>query len=157
LGDGYPTAREIGTTVNVCLGVELLTGLCNGIDRPPGGRSVRIVKVFMNRKNDMEERPDYLNSHVTAGVADKGTETDKINLAAENLLQGEQPGVESAGIEAEPKGQTFASRIGRYRPSLSAILATLAAFSLVSLFFFAVSVTSFFAGGRKSASRRRRR
>ena len=134
-----------------------MTGLSNGIGQPPGGRSVRIVKVFMNRKNDMEETPDYLNSHVTAGVADKGMETDKISPAAENLLQGEQAGVESAEIEAEPKGQTFASRIGRYRPSLSAILATLTAVSLVSLFFFAVSVISFFSGGRKSASRRRHR
>jgi len=118
---------------------------------------VGIVKVFMNRKNDMEETPDYLNGHVTAGVADKEMETDKINPAAENLLQGEQAGVKSADIGAEPKGQTFASRIGRHRPSLSTILATLTAVSLVSLFFFAANVTSFFSGGRKSASRRRRR
>jgi hypothetical protein len=118
---------------------------------------VSIVKVFMNGKNDMEETPDYLNSHVTAGVAAKEMETDKINPAAENLLQGEQAGVENAEIEAEPKGQTFASRIGRHRLSLSAILATLTAVSLVGLFFFAASVTSFFSGGRKSASRRRRR
>jgi hypothetical protein len=134
-----------------------MTGLSDWIDQPPGGRSVRIVKVFMNRKNDMEETPDYLNSHVTAGVADKEMETDKINPAAENLLQGEQAGVESAEIEAESKGQTFASRIGRHRQSLSTILATLTAVSLVSLFFFAVSVTYFFSAGRKSASRRRRR
>jgi hypothetical protein len=134
-----------------------LTGLSNGIDQPPGGRSVRIVEVFMNRKNDMEETPDYLNNHVTAGVADKEMETDKINPAAENLLQGEQAGVESVEIEGEPKGQTFASRIGRHRPSLSTILATLTAVSLVGLFFFAASVASFFSGGRKSASRRRRR
>jgi hypothetical protein len=138
-----------------------MTGLSNGIDQPRGGRSVRIVKVFMNRKNDMEETPDYLNNHVTAGVADKEMETDKINPAAENLLQGEQAGVESVEIEAEPieaepKGQTFASRIGRHRPSLSTILATLTAVSLVGLFFFAASVASFFSGGRKSASRRRR-
>ena len=118
---------------------------------------MRIVKVFLNGKNDMEKTPDYLNGHVTAGVADKGMETDKINPAAENLLQGEQAGVESAKIEAESKGQTFASRIGRHRQSLSAILATLTAVSLVSLFFFAVSVISFFSGGRKSASRRRHR
>jgi hypothetical protein len=111
----------------------------------------------MNRKNDMEETPDYLNSNVTAGVADKEMETDKINPAAENLLQGEQAGVESAEVEAESKGQTFGSRIGRHRQSLSAILATLAAVSLVSLFFFAANVTSFISGGRKSASRRRRR
>jgi hypothetical protein len=134
-----------------------MTGLSNGMGQPPGGRSVRIVKVFMNRKNDMEESPDYLNSHVTADVAAKEMETDKINPAAENLLQGEQAGVESAEIEAEPKGQTFASRIGRHRQSLSTILATLTAVSLVGLFFFAASVTSFFAVGRKSASRRRRR
>jgi len=134
-----------------------VTGLSNGIDQPPGGGSVRIVKTFMNRKNDMEETPDYLNSNVTAGVADKEMETDKINPAAENLLQGEQAGVESAEIEAESKGQTFGSRIGRHRQSLSAILATLAAVSLVSLFFFAANVTSFISGGRKSASRRRRR
>jgi hypothetical protein len=134
-----------------------VTGLRNGLDPPAGGRSVRIIKVFINRKNDMEETPDYLNSCATAGVADKGMETDKINPAVENLLQGEQAGVESAGIEAEPKGQTFASRIGRHRPSLSTILATLTAVSLVSLFFFAASVTSFFSGGRKSTSRRRRR
>jgi hypothetical protein len=134
-----------------------MTGLSNGMGHPPGGRSVRIVKVFMNRKNDMEESPDYLNSHVTADVAAKEMETDKINPAAENLLQGEQAGVESAEIEAEPKGQTFASRIGRHRQSLSTILATLTAVSLVGLFFFAASVTSFFAADRKSASRRRRR
>jgi hypothetical protein len=111
----------------------------------------------MNKKNDMEETPDYLNGNVTAGVADKKMETDKIDPAAGNVLQGEQAGVERAEIEAEPKGQTFASRIGRHRPSLSAILATLVAVSLVSLFFFAASVTSFFSGGRKSANRRRRR
>ncbi|MFY9984031.1 MAG: hypothetical protein WAM44_10980 [Chthoniobacterales bacterium] len=111
----------------------------------------------MNKKNDMEETPDYLNGSVTAGVVDKKMETDKIDPAAGNVLQGEQAGVESVGIEAEPKGQTFASRIGRHRPSLSAILATLVAVSLVSLFVFAGSVTSFFSGGRKSASRRRRR
>jgi hypothetical protein len=134
-----------------------MTGLSNGIDQPRGGRSVRIAKVFMNRKNDMEGTPDYLNGHVTAGVADKEMETAKINPAAENLLQGEQAGVESAEIEAESKGQTFASRIGRHRQSLSTILATLTAVSLVSLFFFAVSVTYFFSAGRKSASRRRRR
>jgi hypothetical protein len=134
-----------------------VTGLSNGIDQAPGGRSVRIVKAFMNRKNDMEETPDYLNSNVTAGVADKEMETDKINPAAENLLQGEQVGVESAEVEAESKGQPFGSRIGRHRQSLSAILATLAAVSLVSLFFFAANVTSFFSGGRRSASRRRRR
>jgi hypothetical protein len=134
-----------------------VTGLSNGIDQPPGGRSVRIVKAFMNRKNDMEETPDYLNSNVTAGVADKEMETDKINPAAEDLLQGEHAGVESAEVEAESKGQMFGSRIGRHRQSLSAILATLAAVSLVSLFFFAANVTSFFSGGRKSASRRRRR
>ena len=114
-------------------------------------------KAFMNRKNDMEETPDYLNNNVTAGVADKEMETDKINPTAENLLQGEQAGVESVEIEAESRGQTFGSRIGRHRQSVSAILATLAAISLVSLFFFAVNVTSFFSGGRKSASRRRRR
>ena len=134
-----------------------MTGLSDWIDQPPGGRSVRTVKVFMNKKNDMEETPDYLNGNVTAGVADKKMETDKIDPAAGNVLQGEQAGVESAEIEAEPKGQTFASRIGRHRPSLSAILATLVAVSLVSLFFFAASVTSFFSGGRKSANRRRRR
>jgi hypothetical protein len=134
-----------------------MTGLSNGIDQPPGGRSVRIVKAFMNSKNDMEETPDYLNSNVTAGVADKEMETDKINPAAENLLQGEQAGVEGAEIEAESKGQAFGSRIGRHRHSLSAILVTLIAVSLVSLFFFAANVTSFFSGGRKSASRRRRR
>jgi hypothetical protein len=111
----------------------------------------------MNKKNDMEEAPDYLNGNVTAGVADKKMETDKSDPATGNVLQGEQTGVERAEIEAEPKGQTFASRIGRHRPSLSAILATLAAVSLVSLFFFAASVTSFFSGGRKSANRRRRR
>ena len=111
----------------------------------------------MNGKNDMEETPDYLNSHVTSGVADKEMETDKINPAAENLLQGEQAGFESSAIESESKGQTFASRIGRHRLSLSTILATLTAVSLVGLFFFAASVTSFFSGGRKSASRRRRR
>ena len=105
----------------------------------------------------MEETPDYLNSNVTAGVANKEMEADKIYPAAENLLQGPQGGVEGAGIEAESKGQTFASRIGRHRQSLSAILATLAAVSLVSLFFFAANVTSFISGGRKSASRRRRR
>jgi hypothetical protein len=132
-----------------------VTGLSNWIDQPPGGRSVRIVKVFMNKKNDMEETPDYLNGNVTAGVADKKMETDKIDPAAGNVLEGEQAGVESAEIEAE--GQTFASRIGRHRQSLSAILATLAAVSLLSLFFFAASVTSFFSGGRKSANRRRRR
>jgi hypothetical protein len=131
--------------------------MIGGKDQPPGGAPVRIVKVFMNRKNDMEETPDYLNSHVTAGVTDKEKETEKINSAVENLLQGEQAGVESAEIEAEPKGQTFASRIGRHRQSLSTILATLTAVGLVSLFFFAVSVTSFFSGARKSASRRRRR
>ena len=118
---------------------------------------MRIVKVFLNRKNDMEKTPDYLNGHVTAGVADKEMEADKIDPAAENLLPGEQAGVESAKIGAEPKGQTFASRIGRHRPSLSTILATLTAVSLVSLFFLAASVTSFFSGGRKSARRRRRR
>ena len=134
-----------------------MTGLSNGVDQPPCGRLVRIVKAFMNRNNDTEEAPDYLNNNVTAGVADKEMETDKINPAAENLLQGEQAGVESAGIEAESKGQPFASRIGRHRQSLSAILATLTAVSLVSLFFFAASVTSFFSGGRKSASRRRHR
>ena len=111
----------------------------------------------MDRKNDMEETPDYLNSHVTAGVADKEMETDKINPAAENLLQGKQGGVKSAKIEAEPKGPMFASRIGRHRQSLSTILATLTAVGLVSLFFFAASVTYFFSAGRKSASRRRRR
>ena len=116
-----------------------------------------MVKAFMNRNNGKEETPDYLNTNVTAGVADKEMETNKIDLAAENLLQSEQGGVERAGIEAESRGQTFASRIGRHRPSLSAILATLAAVSLVSLFFFAVSVTSLFSGGRKSARRRRRR
>ena len=116
-----------------------------------------MVKAFMNRNNGKEETPEYLNDNVTAGVADKEMETDKTNPAAENLLQGEQGGVESAGIEAESRGQTFASRIGRHRPSLSAILASLAAVSLVSLFFFAVSVTSLFSGGRKSARRRRRR
>src|ERR1700745_300792 len=87
----------------------------------------------------------------------KEMEADKIEPAAENLLQGEQAGVESAKIGAEPKGQTFASRIGRHRPSLSTILATLTAVSFVILFFCAASVTSFFSGGRKSASRRRRR
>jgi len=111
----------------------------------------------MNRNNGKEETPDYLNDNVTAGVADKEMETDKIDPAAENLLPGEQAGVESAGTEAESKGQMFGSRIGRHRPSLSAILATLTAVSLVSLFFFAVRMTSFFSGGRKSASRRRRR
>jgi len=105
----------------------------------------------------MEETPDYLNTDVTAGVADKEMETDKINPAAEDLLQGEQAGVEGAEIETESKGQTFGSRIGRHRRSLSAILVTLTAVSLVSLFFLAASVTSFFSGGRKSASRRRRR
>jgi hypothetical protein len=110
----------------------------------------------MNKKNDMEEAPDYLNGNVTAGVADKKMETDKIDPAAGNVLQGEQAGVESAEIEPEPKGQTFASRIGRHQ-SLAAILATLTAVSLVSLFFFGVSVASFFSGGRKSMSRRRRR
>jgi hypothetical protein len=111
----------------------------------------------MNRKNDMEETPDYLTNNVTAGVADKEMETDKINPAAEDLLQRELAGVEGAEIETESKGQTFGSRIGRHRQSLSTILATLAAVSLVSLFFFAVNVTSFFSGGRKPASRRRRR
>jgi hypothetical protein len=111
----------------------------------------------MNRNNGKEETPDYLNDNVTAGVADQEMETDKINPAAENLLQGEQGRVEGAGIAAELKGQTFASRIGRHRPSLSTIVATLTAVSLVSLFFFAVRMTSFFSGGRKSASRRRRR
>jgi hypothetical protein len=111
----------------------------------------------MNRNNGTDETSDYLNSQVTTGVADKEMEADKINPAAENLLPGEQGGVESAGIEAESKGQTFASRIGRHRQSLSAILATLAAVSLVSLFFFAVRMTSFFSGGRKSARRQRRR
>ena len=134
-----------------------MTGLSNGKDQPPGGRSVRIVKAFMNRNSDTEEAPDYLKNNVTAGVADKEMETDKINPAAENLLQGEQTGVEGAEIEAESKGQTFASRIGKHRRSLSAILVTLTAVSLVSLFFFAANVTSFFSGGRKSASRRRRR
>ena len=134
-----------------------MPGLSNGIDQPLGGRSVRIVKAFMNSKNDMEETPDYLNNNVTAGVADKEMETDKINPAAENLLQGEQPGVDSAKVEAESKGQAFGSRIGRHRYSLSAILVTLTAVALVSLFFFAANVTSFFSGGRKSASRRRRR
>jgi hypothetical protein len=110
----------------------------------------------MNRKNDMEETPDYLNSQVKASVAAKEMETDKINPSAQNLLQGEQAGVESAEIDSESKGQTFASRIGRHQ-SLAAILATLAAVSLVSLFFFGVSVASFFSGGRKSMSRRRRR
>ena len=84
-------------------------------------------------------------------------ETDKINPAAEVLLPGEQTGVEGAEIETASKGQTFGSRIGRHRQSLSAILATLVAVSLVSLFFFAANVTSFFSGDRKSASRRRRR
>jgi hypothetical protein len=116
-----------------------------------------MVKAFMNRNNGKQETPEYLSDNVTAGVADKEMETDKTNPAAENLLQGEQGGVESAGIEAESRGQTFASRIGRHRPSLSAILATLAAVSLVSLFFFAVRMTAFFSGGRKSARRRRRR
>jgi hypothetical protein len=111
----------------------------------------------MNRNNGKEETPDYLNTNVTAGVADKEMETDKISPAAENLLPSEQAAIESAGIEAEPQGQTFASRIGRHRPSLSAILLTLTAVSLVSLFFFAVRMTAFFSGGRKSASRRRRR
>ena len=104
----------------------------------------------------MEETPDYLNSQVKAGLAAKEMETDKINPSAQNLLQGEQAGVESAEIDSESKGQTFALRIGR-RQSLAAILATLAAVSLVSLFFFGVSVASFFSGGRKSMSRRRRR
>jgi hypothetical protein len=134
-----------------------MTGLSNGIDQPPGGRSVRIVKAFMNRKNDMEETPDYLTNKVTAGVADKEMETDKISPAAENLWRDEQAGVERAEIEAESKGQAFGSRIRRHHQPLSAILATLAAVSLVSLFFFAVSVGSFFSGGRKSVSRRRRR
>jgi hypothetical protein len=111
----------------------------------------------MNRKNGTEETPDYLNTNVTAGVADQEMETDKANPVAENLLRGGQAGVESAGIEAESKGQTFASRIGRHRPSLSAILATLTAVSLVSLFFLAVRMTAFFSGGRKSARRQRRR
>jgi hypothetical protein len=116
-----------------------------------------MVTAFMNRNNDMEETPDYLNNNVKAGVADKEMEADKINPAAENLFQGEQTGVKSAGIKAESKGQAFGSRIGRHRPSLSAILATLTAVTLVSLFFFAVNVTSFFSGGRKSTGRRRRR
>src|SRR5258708_12259668 len=109
----------------------------------------------MNRKNDMEETPDYLNSNVTAGVADKEMETEKINPAAENLLQGEQAGVESAEIEAESKGQTFGSRIGRHRQSLSAILATLAAVTLVSLFFFPAHGTSFTSSRRNSPTPRR--
>jgi hypothetical protein len=109
----------------------------------------------MNRRNDMEEIPGYLDGQATTGVAGKKMETNKINPAAENVLQGEQAGVESAEIEAESKGQTFGSRIGRHRQSLSTILATLTAVSLVSLFVFAGSVTSFFSGGRKSASRRR--
>src|ERR1700758_5297944 len=111
----------------------------------------------MNRKNDMEETPDYLNNHVTAGVAGKEIETEKIKPAAQKLLQGQQAGVARLALEAEPKGQTFPSRIGRHRPSLPTILATLTAVSLVGLFFFAASVASFFSGGRKSASRRRRR
>jgi hypothetical protein len=111
----------------------------------------------MNKKNDMEETPDYLNGQVKAGVADKKMETDKIDPAAGNVLQGEPAGVESAEIEAESKGQNFGSRIGRHRLSLSTIPATLVAVSLVSLLFFAASVTSFFSGGRKSASHRRRR
>jgi hypothetical protein len=116
-----------------------------------------MVKAFMNRNNGKEETLDYLKDKVTAGVSDKEMEADQINPVAEDLLPGEQAGVESAGIETAPKGQTFASRIGRHRPSLSAILATLTAVSLVSLFFFAVRMTFFFSGGRKSASRRRRR
>jgi hypothetical protein len=134
-----------------------MTGLSNRIDQPPGGRLVRIVKAFISRKNDVKEIPGYLGGHATTGVADKEMETDNINPAPENVLQGEQAGVESAEIEAESKGQTFGSRIGRHRQSLSAILTTLTAVSLVSLFFFAASVTAFFSGGRKSASRRRRR
>jgi hypothetical protein len=99
----------------------------------------------------MERTSDYLNGQVTAGVA------DKINPAAENLLQGEQAGVESGESEAESKGPAFGSSKGRRRPSLSTILATLTALSLLSVFFLAASVTSFFSDGRKSASRRRRR
>jgi hypothetical protein len=133
-----------------------MTDLSKGIGQLPSGRAVRMVKASMNRKNDMEETPDYLNSQVKAGVAAKEMETDKINPAAENLLQGEQAGVESAEIDSESKGQTFGSRIGRHQ-SLAAILATLAAVSLVSLFFFAISVASFFSGARKSMSRRRRK
>jgi hypothetical protein len=115
-----------------------------------------MVKAFMNRKNDVEETPDYLNSQVKAGVAAKEMGTDKINPAAENVWQGEQAGAESGEIDSESKGQMFGSRIGRHQ-SLTAILATLTAVSLVSLFFFAVSVASFFSSGRKSTSRRRRR
>ena len=110
----------------------------------------------MNKQNDMEETPDYLNGHVKAGIAAEELETGKINPATESLLKGEQAGVESAEIEAESKGQAFGSRVGRH-PSLSGIPATLIAVSLVSLFFLAVSVASFFSGGRKSMSRRRRR
>ena len=133
-----------------------MTDLSNGIDQPPSGRSVRMVKAFTNRKNDVEKTPDYLSSQVKAGVAAKEMETDKMKPGAEDVLQGQQAGVESGEIDSESKGQTFGSRIGRHQ-SLAAILATLTAVSLVSLFFFAVSVASFFSSGRKSTSRRRRR
>lgn len=111
----------------------------------------------MNRNKETDVTLNHLNGQAPAGVADQEMETDKINPAAENLLPGETAGADSVGIEAESKGQPFASRIGRHRQSLSAILATLTAVSLVSLFFFAVNVTALFSGRRKSTVRRRRR
>jgi hypothetical protein len=105
----------------------------------------------------MQEVTDPLNRHMTVRVADKEMEAAKIDPTTQKSLNGERLEVDSAQIETESKGQILWSRMVGYLQSLSATLVALTALGLVSLFFFVVSVTSVFSGGKKSAKSRRRR
>jgi hypothetical protein len=96
-------------------------------------------------ENDMQEITD----HLAAGVAHKEMEADKVDVAAQESLNGERSGERNTEIEIKLEGKTWRSRTVEYLESLLATLLAWAALSVLGLFFFLVRVWSVCSGGRK--------
>jgi hypothetical protein len=113
----------------------------------------------MSRTSDIQEIADHLNNHLMAPAEDKKTEADEIDRAAQNTLNDEQEGAESAEIGSESKAKMLRSRDKAYvgRQLSSTMLLTLVAVLLMGLLFFIARVVFFFSGSRKSGNRQRRR
>jgi ElaB/YqjD/DUF883 family membrane-anchored ribosome-binding protein len=118
-----------------------------------------LKRAFMSRTSDIQEIADHLNNHLMAPAEDKKTEADEIDRAAQNTLNDEQEGAESAEIGSESKAKMLRSRDKAYvgRQLSSTMLLTLVAVLLMGLLFFIARVVFFFSGSRKSRNRQRRR